>query len=200
MTEEKKTDKQDSLQVRYMQLLLGSFRRYYDIHEKEDLPEEEQIMPGESFPEGPEDYFAARCDFQVHNAQYILSKNHELWGAESREHCYIFSVGHLSQTMYKSLEKKVYETGMKLIHPEKGHMCTTLTLMIVCGSADPEAVRLLKKCRIHKDFRFTLDGWMDFHTAVIQLDSGRAATNFSGHDNRKLLSGLYRGMTRTKSI
>ena len=85
-----------------------------------------------------------------------------------------------------------YEEGMKLIHPGKGHMCTTLTLLVVCDESTPGAEKLLKKCRLHKSFRFSIDGWMDFHTGLMTLGSGKAAANFGGHDNLKLLRQLIR--------
>ena len=67
----------------------------------------------------------------MRNAQYVLLKKNELWSAESREHCYIFSLPQLTEETYRTLERYVYEEGMKLIHPGKGHMCTTLTLLVV---------------------------------------------------------------------
>lgn len=170
---------------RYIRRLLAAFRRYYNFIDPADLPEAENPLPEELA-----DALISRCDFEVRNAQYVLTKDHELWSADSREHCYIFSAEHLTAQMYKALESYVYTEGMKLIHPKKGHMSTTLTLMIVCGSCDPAAQKLLKKCRLHKDFRFTLDGWMDFHTALAILEEKRAVTNFSGHENAKLMKAL----------
>lgn len=170
---------------RYVHRLLTAFRRYYNLVDPSDLP-----VPDNPLSEALSRALIRRCDFEVRNAQYVLTKNHELWSADSREHCYIFSLEDLTVEAYKALEDYVYTEGMKLIHPKKGHMCTTLTLMIVCETCQPEARKLLKKCHLHKDFRFTLDGWMDFHTALAVLGERRAETNFSGHENKKLLKGL----------
>lgn len=163
----------------YLERVLASYRRYYNI-----IPAAELLSGA--------DGLLCRCDFDVRSAQYILSKKHELWSADSHEYCYIFSLPSLTEEAYREAEHYVYEEGMKLIHPAKGQMCTTLTLLIVSDSAEPEAVRLLKKCRLHKNFRFTLDGWMDFHTGLAVLGSGQTACNFGGHDNEKLLRQLLK--------
>ena len=170
----------------YVEKLVRSYRRYYDIipgasavavnaprsetTTKETVgaaPQQAESISSEIL--GGPDGLICRCDFSVRNAQYVLSKKNELWSAESREHCYIFSLPQLTEETYQTLERYVYEEGMKLIHPGKGHMCTTLTLLVVCDESTPEAEKLLKKCRLHKSFRFSIDGWMDFHTGLMAL-------------------------------
>ena len=164
---------------RYVKLLQSAFRRYYNIAPASEL-------------ENSFDGLLCRCDFDVRNAQYVLSKKNELWSAESHEHCYVFSLPALTADIYSSMEKYVYTEGMKLVHPGKGHMCTTLTLLAVCDSCTPEAEKKLKRCRIHKNFRFSLDGWMDFHTALMNLETQKASTNFSGHDNAKVMKQILK--------
>lgn len=164
---------------RFIKLILSAYRRYYNIIPLSELETREEGL-------------VCRCDFDVRNAQYIVSKKHELWSAESHEHCYIFSLPSLTEDGYKAIEKYVYREGMKLIRPGRGQMCTTLTMLVICDSCQPEAARLLKRCRLHKNFRFTLDGWMDFHTGLAALDTGKTASNFGGHDNEKFLKRLLK--------
>ena len=76
---------------RYAELLQSSYRRYYNI------------IPAEELAAGPEGLIC-RCDFDVRNAQYVLSKKNELWSAESHEYCYIFSVSHLTGDLCRELE------------------------------------------------------------------------------------------------
>lgn len=167
----------DVVRSTYVDLLQKSYHRYYNI-----LPAPDPARPD----------LVCRCDLDMKQAQYVLSKKNELWSADSHEHCYIFSERDLTEDRYRDLEAYVYEEGMKLIHPGRGHMSTALTLLIVCDSCSGEAERLLKRCRIHKSFRFSLDGWMDFRTALVVLSPqpGRAVTNMSGHENAKILRQL----------
>lgn len=190
----------DSARGRYVKRLLAAYRGFYNITPAEDLP-------GAGRPEG----LLCRCDLDMKNAQYVLSRKNELWSAESHEYAYVFTFPRLYEDLYRELESYVYEEGMKLIHPGKGHMCSILTLLVVCDECTPEAEKLLKKCRIHKNFRMSLDGWMDFHTALAVVKekaapdkavpgtrhglfgrkaSGRVATNSSGHENAKLMKQL----------
>lgn len=164
---------------RYVKLLQGAYRRYYNIVPASDL---EQSCEG----------LLCRCDFDVRNAQYILTKKNELWSAESHEYCYMFSVPVLTADIYRKMEQYVYTEGMKLVHPGKGHMCTTLTMIVVCDQSEADAEKHLKRCRIHKNFRFSLDGWMDFHTGLMNLQTGKAMTNFSGHDNARVLRQILK--------
>lgn len=173
---------------RFVRRLQAAYRRYFNITPAQDLPGAGKGMP---------DSLICRCDFDVTNAQYILTKKNVLWSADSHEYCYIFSLSRLTGDIYRQLEHYVYEEGMKLIHPGKGHMCSNLTLLVVCDECDEEGKRSLKKCRLHKNFRFSFYGWMDFHTAMAVLGregscKGCVVTNFSGHDNAKLLRQLLR--------
>ena len=163
--------------VYYTERLLDAFRRYYDVNQEvEGAPEE----------------FFARCDFHVTDARYVLSKKNVLWSTDSHEYCYIFSLDHLTLDDYRRFEKYAYDDGMKRITPGHGHKCTAITLIAVCKSCESDARRALRRCRLHKEFRFSLDGWMDFHTALAELDPERVYTNFSGHKNAGVLKKLFK--------
>ena len=158
-----------------VQELINSYRRYYDIHEEEAA----------SFPE-----LAARCDLHMTQSNYVLSKKNVLWSADSHEYCYIFEADHLDLDTYRRFEDYVYRNGMELIDPKPGHMCSVLSVIVICKSASPDARRAMKHCHIHKNFRFSLDGWMDMRTGLLELESGHVVTNMSGHEAKKHLQHL----------
>jgi hypothetical protein len=79
---------------------------------------------------------------------------------------------------------------MELIDPKPGHMCSVLSVIVICKSASPDARRAMKHCHIHKNFRFSLDGWMDMRTGLLELESGHVVTNMSGHEAKKHLQQL----------
>ncbi len=101
-----------------------------------------------------------------------------------------FSVPKLTDEMYRLCEHVAYEAGMKLVDPVPDHMYTYITCVIVADETEPSAVRALKKCRIYKSFRFSLRGWMEFHTAVLDRSRGRAYTNRSGRAYAKLFNKI----------
>lgn len=144
--------------------------------------------PSGTEPEG----FRTLCEFHMENSGYILMKRNVLWTANSGEYCYVFEVPHLTADRYRELESFVYETGMSRIDSSKpGHMATNLTLIVVCDTCDRDAKRLLCRCRIHKNFRLGLNGWMDFHTALACVSDGSTASNMGGHDLPPLFRKLF---------
>lgn len=161
----------------FQERLLKSYTSYYNINRIED----------ENLP------LLARCDFHVENSSYVLLKRNVTWSAMSHEYCYIFSVSHLTPDLYRQMEKYVYDNGMALIDPKKeNHMSTSLTLLVICDTCDRDAEKALKHCHIHKEFRLGLDGWMDFHTALVCIENHRVFTNMSGHANAKHLKQMLR--------
>lgn len=154
--------------------ILKSYEAYYDIEETEssELP------------------LVAKCSFYVHSEKYVLLKKAKLWSADSNEHVYIFSVPEFNQTIYEACSDYAYEKGMELIDPKPGHMYTYITALFVCDQSEESAVKALKRCRIHKNFQFSLLGWMDYHTALVDLAAEKVYTNGSGRANAKFLKRL----------
>jgi hypothetical protein len=128
--------------------------------------------------------------FRATSEKYVLTKKAVLWSADTNEHIYVFAVPHLTKDIYDRCRKYAYEEGMKLVEPKSGHMYTYLVAHFVCEDADEEAVRALKKCRIYKSFRFSLHGWMEFHTGLICLNNGKVTTNGAGKRNAKFLKNI----------
>jgi hypothetical protein len=115
-----------------------------------------------------------------------------MWEANCHEYVYVFSVPRLTPEVYKNCERVAYENGMDLIEPKKDHMYTYITCLILADETEPEAVKALKKCRIEKSFRFSLHGWMELHTAVLDRENGRTYTNRSGREYAKLFNSFLK--------
>ena len=49
----------------------------------------------------------------------------------------------------------------------------------------------LKKCRIYKNFKLSLHGWMEFHTALLGCTDGSIVTNHAGREMKKMLKNSY---------
>lgn len=141
----------------------------------------------------------ARCDFHVQNDTSVLLRRNVLYSTQNHEYRYLFEIPHLSLEQYKAFEQFVYDDGMKRIKPGNGHMSTNLTLAIITGSADLEAVKAAKHCSLHKEFRMGLDGWMDFHTNLITLDEQKIFTNMGGHNDRKHLKQIFKMLNKRQN-
>ncbi len=154
--------------------ILKSYEAYFDIEEAEasELP------------------LVAKCSFFVHSEKYVLLKKAKLWSADSNEYVYIFSVPELNREIYEKCRDYAYEQGMALIDPKPGHMYTYITALFICEHSESGAVKALKRCRLHKNFQFSLLGWMDYHTALVDLGTEKVYTNGSGHANAKFLKRI----------
>lgn len=151
--------------------LLKSYQVYYNINRFEE--EQKPLV--------------ARCDFFEHSEKYVLSKKAELWSADSEEFLYLLDVPHLTLEIFEKFRDQLHEDGMSRAHIGPGHMYTFITPVFVCDTCDEDARKALKKCRLYKSFHFSLHGWMDYHAAVVELESGRIDTNRSGHTVAKIL-------------
>lgn len=153
--------------------LLKSYRTYYDIHMQED-----------------ETPIAARCDFFEHSEKYVLSKKAELWSADNEEFLYIVDIPHLTLELYEKWRDYIQEDGMQRVKPGPGHMASYITPVFICDICDEDARKALKKCRIYKSFHFSLHGWMDHHTAVVQVSTGQIDANGGGRHTAKILKKI----------
>lgn len=144
--------------------LLSGYRTYYNVtlYGQEKLP------------------LRALCEYYEHNESYMVTRKANLWTSESEEFIYLYEVPVLTKDTVESCIKQAKEAGLELAHIGPGHMYTYITPIFICDSCEPEALKALKKCSIHKCFRFSFHGWMDVHTAVFQADSQQLDTNKSG--------------------
>ena len=152
--------------------LLDSFKSYYNIFQNEDLELEELI---------------ARCEYYEHSEKFVMSKKAELWSENSEEFLYLIKISHLTLADFEKYKDYAYKDGMDRAHIGPGHMYTYITPIFICESADEDAVKAIKKIHIYKSFRFSFHGWMDFHTALVEIDKDKISSNAGGRSVKKVL-------------
>ena len=159
--------------------LLKNYGPYYNIHMIED----------DQTP------ITARCDFFEHSGQYVISKKAELWSADNEEFLYVLSIPHLTLELYEQWRDYVQAEAMERIHVGPGHMASYITPIFICDTCDEAARKALKKCRIYKSFHFSLHGWMDHHTALVELSTGQIDGNLGGRHTAKILKKVLYSQT-----
>lgn len=162
-----------SLRSALEQRLLKAFSPHYDI---------DSIDDGSSLK--------AACAFHSRDSQYVLSKKVELWAAEHHEYLYLFSLPRLDEAAVEEICQKTLELGAPQVKPHAQHMYTYLTAVVLCDQADEQALHVLQKKKHRREFKLSLHGWMEFRIAAVDLSTGDIATNRSGKDLGKSLSGL----------
>ncbi len=148
-----------------------SYQTFYNVYPSED----------EGSP------LAARCDFFEHSEKYFLSRKAELWSADCEEFLYILNFERLTLPLYQEWRDYCRQDGMERLHVAPGHMYTYITPVFVCDSCDADARKALKHCHIFKSFHLSLYGWMDFHTALVEIPTRRIASNTAGRQTAKVL-------------
>ncbi len=157
-----------------LERILDYYSRWYDIERYEE-------------PSAP---LVASAAFHEHGTGYILVRKAEMWSADRHEYAYFFSLPHLTAELYQACLDKTLELGEPRVDPVSGHMCTSLVTVILCDAADEDALRALKKCRIRKSFQFSLKGWMEIHTAAVEVGKASITANGAARNTAKFLKSV----------
>ena len=148
-----------------LERLLKAHEAYYDVHRGYRLG-------GVPFP--------AMAEFRSDASQYVLIKRAKLWEAHTHEYLFFYPTTHLDEELLAGLITLMTEAGVELVDPEPNHMTSYLSLVIIADTADPSAVRQLRKTRFRKNLRLGLDGWIDLRLAVVDLATRTVTTNGQG--------------------
>lgn len=127
--------------------------------------------------------------FHSTNECFVISKKVKLWSAETNEYVYVFSLPHLDEQAFTACRDKALEHGLAKVRPHIDHKSSFVTAVFLCDSMEGNAARMLEKTRIHKDYWFSLHGWMDFRTAAVELSTGNVAANGAAKDMKDFLLG-----------
>lgn len=158
--------------------MLDSYEAYYNVHRTDaDCTSNPREL-------------VARCEFYQKTVGSALVKNDVSWQYTSEEFLYLYNVEHLTVEKVNELISFAREDAYPKMNIGPRHMYSYITPVIICDSADPEALRGLKRCKINKSFRFSLHGWMEVHTAVLEVNNHTITTNRSGKSVGKVLKNV----------
>jgi hypothetical protein len=102
------------------------------------------------------------------------------------------SVSHLTDQAAEEAIQRAYDDGfprIKLDHVSfrHQHMCTRLVALFLYDDAEEEALKRIRKCKIYHSFQFSLKGWMEMHTAGVNLTDDSVVSNRYGRETAKFL-------------
>lgn len=144
------------------------------------------------FFEDREDGLVMKGHMHVTESQCVIFEEFRMWDANADEYVYAFRIPHLTEEVAKKIIEYVHADGLPLIDLDHinirhQHMCTHLVALFICDTADKEAIKVIKRCRIFKSFQFSLKGWMDMHTDLITLSDSKVYSNNYGRETAKFL-------------
>lgn len=129
----------------------------------------------------------ARCVYHERSEKYVLTQKAKLWGAETNEYLYVFSLPELTMECYEQCRERAMQLGMELVHPHSEHMYSYITAVILCDTARPEALDALRHYKKTINFKLSLHGWMEYHIAAVELTTAGVTANRSGKELKKQL-------------
>ena len=145
--------------------LLNAYSHHYDI-------DRDVTVEGGRYP--------ATAFYYLRDENYLISKKHVLSAVENHEYVYFYLTEHLDvETLQKQIDLS-REAGMSHIKPNKEHMSSFVTLVILADTIDPEAKTLIKKTRFRKNFRLALHGWMEYHISAMEISTNSFLSNPAG--------------------
>ncbi len=159
-----------------LEKLLNAYSHHYDI--TRDVQVEGGGFPAAAF------YF-------LRDENYLISKKHVLNAVENHEYVYFYLADHLDAADLQTQIDRSLQDGLGRIKPNREHMSSFVTLVILADTIDPEAKALMKKTRFRKNFRLALHGWMEYHIAAMEISTHSFLSNPAGKGARKLLEGNF---------
>jgi len=157
-----------------LEKLEKAYGRSYDLVKHEDITEG-LLIEGE---------------FHVHSENYVISKKAQLYQMDSNEYLYIFYYPNLTVELFENAVSTAYDLGFPKIKPDENHRSSYIVAEFICDSFDDDAIKALKKYRKRKSFQFSLHGWMEVHSVLIDLRSESVYANSDGRLCGKFLKSV----------
>lgn len=136
--------------------------------------------------------FPAAAHYFLRDEHYLVRRDKQFYATEQHDYTYFYVTDHLDAVQAKEQLDLALKAGLAEIKPHKEHMSSFVTLVILADTIDPEAKKLLKKTRFHKNFRLALHGWMEYHIAAMECSTLSFLSNPAGKVARKTLEGNFK--------
>lgn len=138
---------------------------------------------------GDQGLLEARCDYHSRVEKYFVSRKINLWAADSEEFLYIFTNDTLTLDQFRTSIDYARDDALSRAKIGSGHMYTYITPIFVCGECTPEVRSAVRKCSFYKSFFFSLHGWAEIHTALLEVGGEtQITTNKRGKELSRMLS------------
>lgn len=123
---------------------------------------------------------AAYCYFMSKNERYVLIKRAVIWSAESFEHVVIIEVPKLEEEGVLEMVGFLSQLEKTLIKPDRNHMYSYITVLLLCQNIEQSAKKRLKRIRFTKNYRFTWHGYSSGRIIAINVSEGEVVANAAG--------------------
>lgn len=95
----------------------------------------------------------------------------------SHEHRLLFSVPRFDRTALDDWWNYALALQKTLVHPDPSHQFSLISLILVCGSCEPAALRRLTWRSSSVNYHSPQSGWSEIRFAVIDASTGKISAN-----------------------
>jgi len=108
----------------------------------------------------------------------------------NHEHIYIRGYDNVTEEDIVSFGQFLKRISDECISPDKDHMSTYITGVLIGNHIDENAIRAVKKYNYRKAFCFYLKGWCDVRLIYVGLDNNMIITNRDGKKVKKVYESV----------
>ena len=160
-----------------LETVLHSYQAYYTIKRNDGQTD---------FPAD----FSALAEFHSHSEQYFLVKAAKVADIDSNEYVFFALFPRLTKEKVRELSELAWSEGLRRVKAGSGHRSSDVSLIILCSTADDEAMAQIKKMRKYKSYFFTIYGWSHFRLFARVVDYKTSVCNRMGGNIKKLFEGI----------
>ena len=160
----------------FVKVLEDSYTAYYNLNPNEGMTELPLVL---------------RADYFSRNERYWLTKSIPIWGNETNEYLYLFSAERFDpDTVNKCIDYAIADM-LPRVKPHKEHQYTNVKTVFVADGFDNETIKLIKRRKFSKSYKFSLYGYTALLTAAVDLSRGQAFTNPTGQGQQDFFKKLF---------
>ncbi len=122
--------------------------------------------------------FLLYARFNQRNTRYFASKKIEIYSFSNSEHLFIQDLdSSFGADDLNDIEDFVRRNMVDIVKPSDEHMSTVMSMVVFCDDVEEGIKKKIKKFKLHKEFKFGFNGWMDTKLIVVVKDKNIAFEN-----------------------
>ena len=125
--------------------------------------------------------------------KYILVRRAQLYAIETNEHVFIMDAKELTPAVWEREKQRLLQAEKDYVRPNRDHMCSFITLVLLCGSIDTGVQKEIQRLRYTKYYKAGIWGYSTVRVAAIDLTREKFVLNRQAKVIRKVMERALRG-------
>ncbi|HRC81076.1 MAG TPA: hypothetical protein PLF27_06790 [Sedimentibacter sp.] len=127
------------------------------------------------------------AEYHLRNERYVLVKKAVVYAFENNEYSLIKYCEELDKNYLQEIINTLTDSVESIVKPDKDHMSSTITLVIVTdnftSNKDKDLItKIISGFKYNKGFAFGFKGWADIRLVLVSLNEDFVATNKKGKE------------------